>query len=339
LFPHSPPSKVTTDAALAIARDAGERLLADLSRAELLTDRWKNQELGLLLVETGMNRCLTKLAETGWVGRENQLISSEFWRVAGNRLKCGMLQLRAREKPRGYAGDFETLQLFYDKSTCDDPLGKLFDRYFQRQTAVEAVRARIDLVAARIVDAVVDRPKEGNFQIASIGSGPAIEIEIAVRSLPENYRDAIRIQLFDFDPDALEHAAIRLGALLPGSRIATHRENLYRLTESASAANALEDSDFLFCTGLFDYLADDAAVRLLKFLYDKLTPGGRLTVGNFALHNPSRSYMEWIGNWYLIYRDPDDLTRLAALAGLSREQFRIDGERTGVDLFLVVDRN
>lgn len=335
---HLPVPKVTTEDALRVARGAAEQLLADLSHAELLTDYWTNQNLGLLLVGAAMDRCLAKLAETGWMGSANQLISSEFWRVAGNRLRCGRLQLRAREKPRGYAGDFETIQLFYENSICDDPLGRLFDRYFQQQTAVEAVRARIELVASCLLDAATQRPQERAFRIASIGSGPAIEIQLAMQLLPDECREAVRIDLFDLDQDALEHAAARIGPMLSARQMQTHRENLYRLAESTSAIAALRDCNFVFCTGLFDYLSDEAAVRFMKFLYDSLAPGGRLMVGNFAPHNPSRTYMEWIGNWYLLYRDANDLARLAARAGIPIERLRVRPERTGIDLFLSADR-
>jgi extracellular factor (EF) 3-hydroxypalmitic acid methyl ester biosynthesis protein len=332
-----PIHKATTDAALRIARDAGERLLADLSRAEQLTDGWANQDLALPLVQTAMDRSLRQLAETGWIGRENQLISSEFWRVAGDRLKCGLLQLRAREKPRGYAGDFETLEFFYERRLCDHPLGHLFDRYFQNQAAVEAVRARIDLIAASIVEAVCSRPANEPFRIASIGSGPAIDIEIAARLLPEKYRDAIGVQLFDLDQAALDHAVRRIGAVLRVDQIAAHRENLYRISEPASQS-VLQENDFIFCTGLFDYLPDESAARMLHFLHSRLASSGRLMVGNFAPHNPSRAYMEWIGNWYLIYRDSEGLSRLVNAAELPHAPRQIGADRTGIDLFVTIDR-
>ena len=63
-----------------------------------------------------------------------------------------------------------------------------------------------------------------------------------------------------------------------------------------------------------------------------------MLVGNFAPHNPTRAYMEWIGNWYLIYRTDDELCDLAARAEIPIDQFLIQTERTGVDLFLVGEK-
>ncbi|HEX5498007.1 MAG TPA: hypothetical protein VFX03_02230, partial [Thermomicrobiales bacterium] len=50
---------------------------------------------------------------------------------------------------------------------------------------------------------------------------------------------------------------------------------------------------------------------------------------------PTRAYMEWIGNWYLIYRTSADLERLAAAAGIHPANFAIEAEKLGIDLFLV----
>jgi len=48
-------------------------------------------------------------------------------------------------------------------------------------------------------------------------------------------------------------------------------------------------------------------------------PGNRaeMIVFNFAPSNPSRAYMEWLGNWYLTYRDEAAVARLvqAAIGG------------------------
>src|SRR5579863_8769082 len=134
----------------ALAGDAGGQLVADLNRAEALTAGWADEKLGAALVRAAMDRCLGRLAATGCLGKENQLPSGHFWSVAGPYLDVSWLQNRARFKPRGYAGDFETFERFWRRECCDHPLGRLFDLYFQSQAAVEAVRARTEQIAATL---------------------------------------------------------------------------------------------------------------------------------------------------------------------------------------------
>jgi hypothetical protein len=98
------------------------------------------------------------------------------------------------------------------------------------------------------------------------------------------------------------------------------------------------DVDFVLSSGLFDYLADDVATAQLGLFWKVLRSGGRLLVGNFAPENASRAYMEWIGNWYLIYRTSDDLLRLADGAKIPSELRRVSAETTGCDLFLIADK-
>ena len=134
-----------------------------------------------------------------------------------------------------------------------------------------------------------------------------------------------------------EHARTRLEPLLPDGVTQTPtciRTNLFRLPQKADPNVALEPADFLVCSGLFDYLEDEPAASMLGWFWEQLAPGGLLLVGNFAPHNPTWAYMEWIGNWYLIYRTAAALGELAARAGIPADRVTVGSERLGVDLFL-----
>jgi extracellular factor (EF) 3-hydroxypalmitic acid methyl ester biosynthesis protein len=323
---------------MSIFRTAAETLVADLEQAELETDGWRDQAAGQALINLALDRSLATLAATGLWGRDNQIPSSEFWQVAGPILQHGSLHCRARFKPRGYAGDYETFVMFWECFTCDHPLGRLFDDYFQRQTAVEAVRSRTKAIARVIVEHAKEydgRP----YVVTSIGCGPAIDIALAVQKISGSDRDNLWIQLFDLDEEALNYAAQRLHPMLVPQQVTARRENLYRLAERWNSSEILKASDFIVCIGLFDYLPDDAAVRLLRFLWEQLNPGGVLMVGNFAPSNPSRAYMEWFGNWYLLYRTREQLTALSDKAGIPRVRIAVGAERTGVNLLLVATKN
>lgn len=316
---------------------AAEELLADLDRAQQLTAEWADERLGEALVSTAVDNCLSRLVMTGCWGRDNQLLSDQFWRLVQSRMSCGSLQDRARSKPRGYAGDFETLAQLCEMYECDDPLGRLFDRYFQHQSAVEAVRSRTEGIAHAIASRALSSAATP-FQICSVGCGPGIDVQLAVRMIPEDRRRDLSIRLLDLDEEGLQHAAKRISPLLTPPQWSTVRENLYRLAERPLAEDIVLPSDFLFCTGLFDYLPDGPAVDLLSLFWRQIEPGGILMVGNFAPHNPSRAYMEWIGNWYLLYRTPEQLMGLADVAGIPVECRRITCDRTGVDLFLTAEK-
>ncbi len=338
LVGEAPASQSAAAAAVHEARDAAQALLYDLERAAKRSADWADQSLGFALVQNAMDRCLNRLARTRCWGRSNQMPSNEFWAVAGSWLQLGSLQERARNKPRGYAGDYEMFVQFFEGHCVDHPLGRLFDRYFQSQVAVEAVRSRTQQIAAALAARCLAAEGGKPFRIVSVGCGPGLDVELALRWLPAQKRNQVHIALLDLDEDAVEHACSRINGLLPTAQVVGQRDNLYRLATKPKTLALLDGADFLVCSGLFDYLPDAAAASLLRTFWQSLSRRGVLLVGNFAPHNPTRAYMEWLGNWYLTYRTQNELWELTEEAGIPQACVSVGAERLGVDLFVCADK-
>lgn len=321
-------------------RAVAQQLVDALKSAQQLTNDWSNEPLTDALVEAYVSDCVYRLSLTNLWGRDNQVPSGELWQIAGEFLEKGALQHQARFKPRGYAGDYQMLTRLCQRDCCADPLGRSFDRFFQTQAAVHAVRARTDGIAAALTAHRIEcsAATANPYHVVSVGSGPAIEIERALKALPPEGRRSLRVSLLDLDAEALAAATSRLSPLVAPEQISAVRDNLYRLADKPRSAAPLAQANFLICSGFFDYLPDDSAIAMLRLFWSSLAPGGRLVVGNFAPHNPTRAFMEWIGNWYLLYRTWEDLQDLAQRAGIPQGAFRIGAEQLGIDLFLIVDR-
>ena len=136
-----------------VVRQAAVQLLSELQRLQSLVDAGAEESGVYRELAHALDRCLDQLQQTNLIGRDNEVASSVLWNVAGSVLARGWLQERARTKPRGYAGDYELLARFYERRLCDDPLGRLFDRYFQAQPAPRAVENRMRMMADWIVAA------------------------------------------------------------------------------------------------------------------------------------------------------------------------------------------
>ena len=334
----SPPTDgLQPAAAMAIARRAAARLVAEVEIAGQRTHCWRDTAFGQMLIDSAMSRCLASLAGSGLWGKANQVPATEFWRAAAHVLETGSLQHRAHYKPRGYAGDYRLQAAICEGAVCHDPLGRLLDRYFLQQAAPQAVLARTEQTAAAVVAHRLRVPPAA-YHLVSVGSGPGLDVLGAVRHMPREWRETTRLTLLDLDDEALDDCRGRLKPWVDAGRLVTARDNLYRLAQKRRAAKLISDADFLICSGFFDYLKDDVAAVLLRLFWNALKPGGRLLVGNFAPHCPTRAYMEWVAHWYLIYRTAEDLRRLAARAGIPAAHFQITSERTGCDLFLAAEK-
>jgi hypothetical protein len=326
-----------TEAAHQIVDAAARRLVADLEAAREHTGAWADQPLGYALVESALSRCLARLATTGLWGRDNQIASSVLWQIAGAMLETGWLQLRAHQKPLGYAGDFELLSRIIENRLCDDPLGRLFDRYFQNQAAPSAVRSRTEHAAHALAALNLSRAND-KFHVTSVGAGAGIDVQRGLELLPHARRKSVKVTLLDLDEQGLDFAVGRVCQAVAEDQVTAVRENLFRLGRKPKSAELLGEPDLLICSGLFDYLEDEVAGDLLRLFWQRLADGGQMLVGNFVPDHPTRAYMEWIGNWYLQYRSFDDMLRLAEIAEIPASCRTIGADRIGVDLFLTATK-
>jgi extracellular factor (EF) 3-hydroxypalmitic acid methyl ester biosynthesis protein len=324
---------------IASIRPIAQELAVDLARIEALIVSGTAEDALYTKIAHTIGRCLDKLRATGVLGQANEVPSSVLWNTAGHWLAKGWMQHRARDKPRGYAGDFELLARMHENRLCDDPLGRLFDRYFQDQPAPKAVRNRMAMIADWIVNELHAKDAQSSsIHVGIVGSAFGLEIRDALWRVEQSARDRLRVTLIDLDPAAIHFAREQLAPLLPTNRLTAVSASMFRLPQRPQDASALDGAKLLFCPGLFDYLDDGQAADMLRCLYARLAPGGRLAVFQFAPHDPTRAYMEWIANWYLTYRDTEGLRRIVALARLADAQCTFGSEAEGVDLFVSVHR-
>ncbi|MCU0876708.1 MAG: hypothetical protein MUF06_02820 [Pirellulaceae bacterium] len=334
---------VTEEEVLNVVRPAAEQLAAALAGSErCINEAQRSSDVEYELIAAAISSCLRQLSDTGLVGLANRLPSSELWNCVGEVLCRGWLQNRARTKPRGYAGDYEILAAIYENRRCEDPLGTHFDRYFQEEAAPQAVRNRMYLMRDQIVAAAriwQAKDPDEKLQIAMVGSAFGLELRDALAILEPAERRKLKFVLLDLDPAALEFARQTLQPWLAPSQLDAIPTNIFRLAARPSLAAPLAGSHFLYCPGLFDYLDDDQAVAMLDLFWNCLAPAGQLTVFQFAALNPSRAYMEWLGNWYLTYRDDCELRQLAARSALPAICTNFGAEPLGVALWVTARRS
>ena len=247
---------------------------------------------------------------------------------------------RMYRKPRGYAGDFLTIDWMYaDEPGGAGELGVALDRCFLDEPAAQAVRNRRELLRGelqRALELTPDRP----LRVTGLACGPAAEVFDLLRD--PGLASQLELTLVDVDQQALDHVRQRLDRQqlereLPVP-IRLERRNLLHLCIGRQNLD-LPPQDLIYSIGLIDYFDDRIVTRLLAWMRDNLKTNGRAIVGNFHPSNPTRGLMDHLLDWRLIHRDQADLQRLAQAAGFAPGATEMQLEPAGVNLFAISTRD
>lgn len=194
-------------------------------------------------------------------------------------------------KPNGYAGDYITqemiwhgrngnLEVYKDKTK----LGKVLTKLTYKMEAPKANEARVHFLS-KILDEYQGK------KIASLACGPGIEYW----NKSEEFFVETDLFLLDQDKDALNSAKKNIG--LSAEHIEFVQQNIFKFIVKPQEVMGKRDLIYLF--GLFDYFPIKLVVKAVKKLWDCLESNGEIMFTNAIPENPTRPWMELIGDWYL----------------------------------------
>ena len=215
------------------------------------------------------------------------------------------LSSRAFIKPRGYAGDADMLDLIYaieDGETLpalqrSSELGRRIYHATANVAAARAVRSRRWIIIDTLneLTARLARP-----HVLSLACGHLREARHCSALLQGRFG---RFVAADQDQESLAVVEREVGDL-GIEAVATSVRTILRGQVS------LGSFDFIYASGLYDYLSQSVAQRLTEHLFAMLTPGGRLLLANFLPSSSSTAFMEAYMDWWLIYRTKAEMLDL-----------------------------
>lgn len=238
-------------------------------------------------------------------------------------------------KPRGYAGDFLSIEGIYrNRAGGSGRIGPVLDRCFLDLPAAAAVRNRRGLLREEIEKTIAARDR-ATARVLSLASGPARELFDVYETLGDPA--ILAATCVDIDLQALAFVADRRDARKLKRAMHLVNANLVHVA-TGRAPLELAPQDLAYSIGLIDYFEDPLVVRLLDAIHDRLRPGGRVIVGNFHPDNPSRAVLDHVLDWKLIHRTEDDMHRLFEASKFGRcDEIRFEAER--INLFAIGSRS
>lgn len=243
---------------------------------------------------------------------------------------------RAFEKPRGYAGDYEMMNMILKPAPLgNSPFEKVVHLLNVLPGIPQSVRNRSDRMLTYIQES--HQKSSQTTRILSLACGPAWELERFLTTQPEG---PIEIQLIDHDPEALAFAFRRLNQIADQHQlevqVETKEASLFSLLRDNRSGNAFfkkEHFDLVYSAGIMDYLKDETCRELIHYLWQFLRKDGMFFTTNMHPSNPEKAWMNVIFDWPLIYRDFLSFEQLSTY-----ENTEVFADDTGINLFMTIKK-
>ena len=236
-------------------------------------------------------------------------------------------------KPYGYAGDFKIIDDIYQNNPSTHGFVRLFDNYFMMSAISVAVRNRKEDFKKILGDFIIKNLGR-KLRIMDLASGPCRDIKEFLSSSPK-LCNKIVFDCYDHDDNAINYAK-KLLVDLPNVNFI--RENALKIAFRKNITQLIDKKyDFIYITGLFDYFNGRVGVALVKNLKQLINPDGILAVSTMMdkYSNPSVHYMEWVGDWNLVYREEKDFFNMFVESGFIEDELVTQYEQQGIMQYII----
>ncbi len=245
------------------------------------------------------------------------------------------LQRRAYEKPLGYPGDYRVMDYVYDWAReGDTPYAQFVHRLALEP--MECVKTRLKKQEEIILSEIERAGKKEPFRITNMACGTAQEI----RNLLDQkaFKSPVDMTLVDQEKNTLAYAYERTYPAVQDLKglvtLKYWNASFKQLLRPNELLADLQGQDLIYSLGLFDYLKEKRGQRLIGGLFNKLAPGGLLVIANLKEGAVSKWTSEFMSDWSMIYRTPEEMRTLAD--GLNGADVSIETDDLDEILFLKV---
>lgn len=257
---------------------------------------------------------------------DRDAIEKRFYEIC-SKLEVSPIHKRCRDKPLGYAGDYQVIDWIYTHETASKGKARTFDEMFHTYEGAEAVRNRKKWFVDKCLELSNSTNKQ--LEVLDLGCGPCRDVmEAYIAS--GNGRN-MHFHCVDHEPEALDYAKKLLASIEYQDNIQLDCTNVFRIKTD-------KKYDLIWSAGLFDYLDDRIAALLIKKMWRHLKDGGQFVFGNFSPKNPAREGMGLALKWYLIHRTAEELVKIVRISGVPFREVEIESEELGVNLFCVITK-
>lgn len=245
---------------------------------------------------------------------------------------------RAKEKPLGYAGDYEMMnQIYRNGYEGKDLFGKILHHYTATEISAQSVMFRRPYFCDHY-KRMLDEKSGQNIYVLSLASGPCVEFQKLIEELPQEDLSRIQLTLLDLDPKSLEHAQSKIyEQCLRYDKTVNVKFVRTSVKVFIEGGEVFKNKfDLIYSGGLFDYLDNQVSTMIVTNLYKHLNAGGRMSIGNFTKDDSTKAFCHLITDWHLIHKTEEEIRDWAKY--IKEGKLTIDYDPHNINAFMVLEK-
>ncbi|MBU0502492.1 MAG: hypothetical protein ABIH69_01300 [bacterium] len=245
--------------------------------------------------------------------------------ILGSPLLEAEINKYIKEKPLGYPGDFVMMNYIYDyhKNFLGASSLEILINCYTTNIPISCSNIkRKEYFKQKLVEILESKEAP---RIASIGCGSARELIELVEA--GAIKKPLLFSCVDFEKKALYHIKDSLAKIDQSKKetlvVKYHHVDMRFLSQENELVDKLGQHDFVYASGLFDYLGKFLAKKVMLALFNLVNNSGLLIVVNAGVKDSHfRSYYEMLGAWKFAHRLEEEIIEWAQeLKGASSVEF------------------
>jgi hypothetical protein len=266
-----------------------------------------------------------------------QRIKENFRQLVGVWVYKSVIVKRGFDKPRGYPGDYQMLEIVYDNKPISRNIGSYFDNNFLKSPYAVAVRIRKNRLR-ELLEKFIGETKLNKFNIFNIACGSCREILELLPNLAT--RSSVLFTCLDWDEEALNFSRDILLPIAPQNvEFKFVKEDIMNMVKDEKVARSFFGQNLVYSIGLIDYLPDRVLKKLIQALYGLLQKDGKLILTHKNREKTFPSIPpDWFCDWKFVSRNKEEAVKLLYNCGISKFSLSIESDDFGYIYYFIITK-
>lgn len=265
-------------------------------------------------------------------------LKSVFRKLVNSWTNKGLITKHALEKPKGYPGDYELLEIVYDRRIISEGIGFYYDKDFLENEYAVGVRERKNRMKSILRESIM-LANSKQLRILNLACGSCRELRELFIDEAFNPEKQLNIVCLDQEEEALKFSESKLRNVPKGIKFHFLKDDIIGLSLKHRPIKGFDKFDLVYNIGLADYLPDRILKALIRYSYDNVAIGGKAIIAHkdIAKHRPLQP--NWFCDWNFYERNENENLELIKSLKLENLSIKIEYLEPSCIFYITLTKN